>query len=103
MIHLKRNYEIILHYEWSKEDKQLFILMTMYEQMSLKQLDNSLLKVIGDLHYNQHVVTMAEVKIAGTDNIVANSTFLSLMNIPGPITTGIFRPVIEVKPVGKED
>ena len=102
MIHLKRNYEIILHYEWSKENKQLFILMTMYEQMSLKQLDNSLLNIVSDLRYNEHVLTMAEVRIAGTNNIVANSTFTSLMDIPGPITNGIFRRIEEVKPVGEE-
>lgn len=85
---LTRDYEVNLHFEASREDKQLFILKTMYENVTLKQVDNSLMSLIADLEAVGHVMTMAEISYVDVDGCkkLPNTMFLSLMKIPQGIT-----------------
>lgn len=83
-----RDYEVTLHFEASREDKQLFVLTTMYENATLKQVDNSLIDLIAGLEAAGHVMTMAEISfidVVGCKKL-PNTMFLSLMKIPAGIT-----------------
>lgn len=83
-----RDYEVTLHFEASREDKQLFVLATMYENATLKQVDNSLLDLIVGLEAAGHIMTMAEILYIDVDGCkkLPNTMFLSLMKIPQGIT-----------------
>lgn len=85
---LYRDYEVTLHFEASREDKQLFVLLTMYENATLKQVDNSLINLIAELEAAGHIMTMAEISYIDVDGSrkLPNTMFLSLMKIPQGIT-----------------
>ena len=85
---LYRDYEVTLHFEASREDKQLFVLLTMYENATLKQVDNSLIDLIAGLEAAGHIITMAEISYVDVDGCkkLPNTMFLSLMKIPQGIT-----------------
>lgn len=89
-----RDYEVNIHFEASRENKQLFVLMTMYENATLKQVDNSLIDLIAGLEAAGHVITMAEISHVDVDGCrkLPNTMFLSLMKIPGPVTKGTLKP-----------
>lgn len=83
-----RAYEVTLHFEASREDKQLFVLATMYEHATLKQVDNSLIDLIAGLEAAGHIITMAEISYVDVDGCkkLPNTMFLALMKIPQGIT-----------------
>ena len=83
-----RDYEVTLHFEASREDKQLFVLATMYEHATLKQVDNSLIDLIEGLEVAGHIITMTEISHVDVDGCrkLPNTMFLSLMKIPQGIT-----------------
>lgn len=85
---LTRDYEVTLHFEASREDKQLFILTTMYENATLKRVDNSLIDLIAGLEAAGHIMTMAEISYVDVDGSrkLPNTMFLALMKIPAGIT-----------------
>lgn len=85
---LTRDYEVTLHFEASRENKQLFVLSTMYEKATLKQVDNSLLDLIAGLEASGHIITMAEILLVDVDGWqkLPNTMFLALMKIPAGIT-----------------
>ena len=85
---LYRDYEVTLNFEASREDKQLFVLATMYENATLKQVDNSLIDLIAGLEAAGHVITMAEISYVDVDGSrkLPNTMFLSLTKIPQGIT-----------------
>ena len=85
---LYRDYEVTLHFEASREDKQLFVLLTMYENATLKQVDNSLINLIAGLEAAGHIMTMAEISYLDVDGWkkLPNTMFLSLTKIPQGIT-----------------
>lgn len=89
---LKRDYELIIHFEESKEVKQLLVLKTMFENVSLRQLDESISGIIQILHECGCSITCAQVILAGTNEPVTNRAFLSLKNYPEPITCGTLKP-----------
>lgn len=87
MIHLKRDYIITLHVE-PVGIRQLYVLQTMYEQLSIRQLDYTLEVLLRDLDHAGMRPTCAEVTLANNNERIANTTFMSLMNIPEPVTKG---------------
>lgn len=89
-----RDYEVTLHFEASRENKHLFVLATMYEHATLRQVDNSLMDLIAGLEEAGHVITMAEISHVDVDGCkkLPNTMFLSLMKIPGPVIKGTLKP-----------
>ena len=85
---LKRDYDIDIHYEASKEDKQLFLLFTRFEGVSLKQLDASLNVLRLQIEAAGHIITMAEVRKADSTEQLTNMMFTSLRDIPEGIIKG---------------
>ena len=89
MVHLSNDYIVYISFDASKEDKQFFSLATMYEHVSLRELDNSIKLVLSVLDRTGCQVKCAEVRNANTGDIMINKMFLSLMNIPEPVTRSI--------------
>ena len=89
MVHLSNDYIVHISFDASKEDKQFFSLDTMYEHVSLRELDNSIKLVLSVLDRTGCLVKCAEVRNANTGDIMTNKMFLSLMNIPEPVTRSI--------------
>ena len=92
MIHLTRDYILNIHFEESKEVKQLYVMETMFEHVSLRQLDESISGIIQILHANGCSITCAQVTNASTNEPLTNRMFLSLKNYPEPITKGTLKP-----------
>lgn len=89
---LKRDYILNIHFEESKEVKQLYVMQTMFEKVSLRQLDESISGIIQILHENGCSITCAQVTLASINEPLTNKMFLSLKNYPEPVTNGILKP-----------
>ena len=93
MIHLKRTYFLHLHIKMYPDDMRMIILSIIYENLSLRELDNSMKLDLDELRSRGFTITMAEVVVYNLDNEhLTNRCLLSLKDIPEPITKGILKP-----------
>lgn len=90
---LKRNYRVSFHIKMAPDDMALMVLGQFFENVSLRELDNSIQLLKDDLIKRDMIITMAEVVIDQTEPVVlTNKMFLSLRDIPEPVTSGILKP-----------
>ena len=89
MVHLSNDYILHIGFDASREDKQFFTLDTMYEHVSLRELDNSIKLVLSVLDRTGCNIKYAQVTNANTKEVITNRAFLSLINIPEPVTRSI--------------
>ena len=93
MIHLKRTYFLQLHIKMYPDDMSLIFLTKVYENLSLRELDNSIKLDLDELRSRGFTITMAEVVVHNLENEhLTNRCLLSLKDIPEPITKGILKP-----------
>ena len=90
---LKRNYNVKFHIKMSPDDMTLMVLGQFFENVSLRELDNSIQLLKDDLIKRDMIITMAEVIIEHAEPVVlTNKMFLSLKDIPEPVTSGVLKP-----------
>lgn len=104
MIHLKRTYFLHLHIKMSPDDMSLIFLTKVYENLSLRELDNSIKLDMDELKVRGFTITMAEVVVNNLDHEhLTNRCLLSLKDIPEPVTSGILTPAEPNCPTGYHD
>ena len=90
---LKRDYSVKFHIKMSPDDMTLILFTQIIENVSLRELDNSIQLLKDDLIKRDIIITMAEVvSIQEKPVVLTNKMFLSLKDIPEPITSGILKP-----------
>lgn len=93
MIHLKRTYFLHLHIKLSPDDMSLIFLTKVYENLSLRELDNSIKLDLDELKARGFTITMADVEVNNLDHEhLTNRCLLSLKDIPEAVTSGILKP-----------
>ncbi|MBO5809672.1 MAG: hypothetical protein J6R32_02470 [Bacteroidales bacterium] len=71
----------------------LIIMSIVYENLSLKELDNSIKLTLDDLMHRGFTITMADVEVENQQHThLPNTNFLSLKDIPGPVIKGVLKP-----------
>lgn len=104
MIHLKRTYFLHLHIKMYPDDMSLIFLTKVYENLSLRELDNSIKLDLDELKARGFTITMAEVVVNNLDNEhLTNRCLLSLKDIPEPVTSGMLTPAEPNCPTGYTD
>ena len=93
MIHLKRTYYLHLHLRFSPDDMRMIILSIVYENLSLRELDNSMKLDLDELRSRGFLITMADVEVENEKHEhLPNTQFMSLMYMSAPVTSGVFTP-----------